>query len=221
MLNAVPHGAPALVIFDCDGVLVDSERIAVRVSAAGLTERGWAISEAEVIERFVGRSDAYIGAEIAQRLGERVENEWRVESVRRLREVFVSELRPVDGIIEALDAITAPMCVASSGTHEKIRHSLSLVGLLDRFDRRIFSASDVARGKPAPDLFLHAAAAMNVAPARSAVVEDSASGVEAAHAAGMRVFGYAGGVTPPDRLRGRGTIVFDDMRKLPALLGCS
>ena len=84
--NAVPHGAPALVIFDCDGVLVDSERIAVRVSAAGLTERGWTISEAELIERFVGRSDAYIGAEIARRLGERVENEWRVESVRRLRE---------------------------------------------------------------------------------------------------------------------------------------
>ena len=221
MLTAVPHGAPALVIFDCDGVLVDSERIAVRVSAAGLTERGWTISEAEVIERFVGRSDAYIRAEIAQRLGERVENEWRVESVRRLREAFASELRPVDGIIEALDSITAPMCVASSGTHEKIRHSLSLVGLLDRFEGRIFSASDVARGKPAPDMFLHAAAAMNVAPARSAVVEDSASGVEAAHAAGMRVFGYAGGVTPPDRLQGRGTIIFDDMRKLPALLGRS
>lgn len=218
MLNVVPNSAPALLIFDCDGVLVDSERIAVRVSSAGLTERGWAISEAEVIERFVGRSDAYIGAEIAQRLGERVEAEWRVESVRRLREAFVSELRPVEGVIAALDAISTPMCVASSGTHEKIRHSLGLVGLLESFDGRIFSASDVAHGKPAPDLFLHAAAAMGVAPSRCAVIEDSPSGVQAAHAAGMRVFGYAGGVTPPIRLEGRGTIVFKDMRELPALL---
>ncbi len=208
----------SLVIFDCDGVLVDSERIAVRVSSAGLTERGWAISEAEVIERFVGRSDEYIGAEIAQRLGERVEAEWRVESVRRLRDAFVSELRPVEGIIEALDAISTPTCVASSGTHEKIRNSLRLVGLLDRFDGRIFSASDVANGKPAPDLFLRAAATMNVTPAECAVVEDSPSGVEAAHAAGMRVFGYAGGVTAADRLSGRGTIVFTDMQELPALL---
>lgn len=218
MLNLMPKDVPALVIFDCDGVLVDSERIAVRVSAAGLTERGWTISEAEVIERFLGRSDAYMSAEIAQRLGERVENEWRVESVRRLHEAFASELRTVEGIVEALNAISSPTCVASSGTHEKIRTSLGLVGLLARFDGRIFSASDVAHSKPAPDLFLHAAAAMNVAPAHCAVVEDSPSGVQAAHAAGMRVFGYAGGVTPRDRLEGRGTIIFNDMRELPMLL---
>ncbi len=113
---------------------------------------------------------------------------------------------------------STPTCVASSGTHEKIRSSLGLVGLLERFDGRIFSASDVSRGKPAPDLFLHAAAAMKVAPARCAVVEDSTSGVEAARTAGMRAFGYAGGVTTPDRLRGPGTIVFNDMRELVALL---
>lgn len=198
---------------------MDSERIAVRVSAAGLRERGWAISEAEVIDRFVGRTDGYIGAEIARRLGAEVEAEWRVESVRRLREAFASELRPVDGIVEALDAISTPTCVASSGTHEKIRHSLRVAGLLDRFEGRIFSASDVAHGKPAPDLFLHAAAVMHVTPARCAVVEDSPSGVQAARAAGMRVYAYTGGVTRADRLRGPGTITFTAMRELPALLG--
>lgn len=171
-----------------------------------------------MIERFVGRSDAHIGAEIASRLGDRVESEWRIESVRRLREAFASELQPVDGVVEALNAIRTPTCVASSGTHEKIRHSLCLVGLLDRFEGRIFSASDVAHGKPAPDLFLHAAATLGTAPARCAVIEDSLSGVEAAHAAGMRVFGHAGGVTAAARLRGHGTIVFTDMRELPALL---
>ena len=138
--------------------------------------------------------------------------------MRRLREAFASELRPVDGVVEALDAIRMSTCVASSGTHEKIRHSLGLVGLLDRFEGRIFSASHVARGKPAPDLFLHAAAVMKVAPARCVVVEDSPSGVAAAHAADIRVFGYAGGVIAADRLRSRGTIVFTDMRDLPALL---
>jgi HAD superfamily hydrolase (TIGR01509 family) len=207
-----------LVIFDCDGVLVDSERIAVRVSSAGLTERGWPISEAEVIERFLGRSDAYIHEQVLERLGATIANEWAGEFQRRYLEAFTSELRPVDGVVEALAAISTPTCVASSGTHEKIRHSLSLVGLLDRFENRIFSASDVTRGKPAPDLFLYTAAAMKVAPAGCAVVEDSPSGVEAARAAGMRVFGYAGGVTPGDRLKGRGTIVFDDMRELPMLL---
>ncbi len=205
MSRSDPERAYKLVIFDCDGVLVDSERIAAQVSAAGLTERGWAISEAEVIERFVGRSDAHIGAEIASRLGHRVESEWRIESVRRLREAFASELQPVDGVVEALNAIRTPTCVASSGTHEKIRHSLLLVGLLDRFEGRIFSASDVAHGKPAPDLFLHAAATMGTAPARCAVIEDSPSG-------------YAGGVTAAAGLRGHGTIVFADMRELPALL---
>lgn len=218
MLKIVGNGALALVIFDCDGVLVDSERIAVRVSAAGLTALGWALSEAEVTERFLGRSDTYVRDQVAQRLGARVADEWAVEFQRRSRKAFESELRPVDGVVEALDAITTPTCVASSGTHENIRHSLGLVGLLGRFDGRIFSASEVTHGKPAADLFLYAAGAMKVAPALCAVVEDSPSGVEAGQAAGMHVFGYAGGVTTSDRLSGRGTVVFTEMRELPALL---
>jgi HAD superfamily hydrolase (TIGR01509 family) len=125
----------------------------------------------------------------------------------------------VDGIVEALDRIRTPTCVASSGSHEKMRYTLGKTGLYERFAGRIFSAAEVPRGKPAPDLFLHAAARMGVTPADCAVVEDSAVGVQAARAAGMPVFGYAGGVTPAARLEGPGTIVFRDMRELPGLLG--
>ncbi|MHB8631610.1 MAG: HAD family hydrolase [Candidatus Limnocylindria bacterium] len=207
-----------LVIFDCDGVLVDSERIAVRVSAAGLTDLGWPMTEADVLDRFVGRSDDFIRGEVAGRLGADVADAWQVEFQRRYRQASAGGLKPVDGVIEALDAITTPTCVASSGTHEKIRYSLGLVGLLDRFDGRIFSVSDVERPKPAPDLFLHAATSLGVAPPECAVVEDSPAGVEAARAAGMRTFAYAGGLTPADRLAGAHTAVFADMRELPRLL---
>lgn len=131
---------------------------------------------------------------------------------------FEKELRAVDGVVDALDQITTATCVASSGGHAKIRRSLRLTNLYERFEGRIFSASEVANGKPAPDLFLHTAARLGVPPARCAVVEDSRYGVEAARAAGMAVFGYAGGVTPPHWLEGPGTVVFSDMRTLPGLI---
>jgi HAD superfamily hydrolase (TIGR01509 family) len=131
---------------------------------------------------------------------------------------MAAELQPVDGILEALDAISTPSCVASSSTHEHLRFGLGLTGLLERFDGRIFSATDVEHGKPAPDLFLLAAGTLGVAPDRCAVIEDSRYGVEAARAAGMGAFGYAGGLTPADRLAGPATTVFHDMRELPALL---
>jgi HAD superfamily hydrolase (TIGR01509 family) len=218
MTDRRPAWLPQLVIFDCDGVLVDSERIAVRVSATGLTALGWPMTEADVLDRFVGRSDEFIRGEVAGRLGADVADGWQIEFQRRYREAFATELKAVDGVVEALDAITIPTCVASSGTHEKIRYSLGLVGLLDRFVGRIFGGSDVTRPKPAPDLFLHAAAHLGVAPADCAVIEDSPAGIEAARAAGMRAFGYAGGLTPADRLAGADTVVFDDMRELPRLL---
>jgi HAD superfamily hydrolase (TIGR01509 family) len=207
-----------LVIFDCDGVLVDSERIGIRIDVRVLAELGWPLSEAEVIERFVGRSEAYMVSEIEATLGRRLPPDWGKEFDALYREAFEAELAPVDGVIAALDAIRAPTCVASSSTHERLRHSLGLTGLLDRFDGRIFSAEDVRNGKPAPDLFLHAAASLGADPARCAVIEDSRYGVEAARAAGMRAFGYAGGLTAADRLAGPGTVVFDDMRELPMLL---
>jgi HAD superfamily hydrolase (TIGR01509 family) len=207
-----------LVIFDCDGVLVDSERIGVRIDVQVLAELGWPLSEAEVIERFVGRPEAYMVEQIEQALGQRLPAGWDQPFIRLYREAFEAELAPVDGVVDALAAIDAPTCVASSSTHERLRLTLGLTGLLERFEGRIFSADDVNHGKPAPDLVLHAAATLSADPARCAVVEDSRYGVEAARAAGMRAFGYAGGVTPAARLAGPGTVVFHEMADLPALL---
>jgi beta-phosphoglucomutase-like phosphatase (HAD superfamily) len=207
-----------LVIFDCDGVLVDSERIAVRVSVSIGAELGWPLTEADVIERFMGRSSSSIGEQIAARLGPELAATWGERFELRHREAVDTGLIVVDGIVEALDGITRPTCVASSGSHDKMRHTLGRTGLYHRFEGRIFSASEVAQGKPAPDLFLHAAATMGVPPAACVVIEDSQYGIQAARAAGMRSFGYAGGLTPAQWLEGPGTVVFDDMRKLPALL---
>ncbi|HEU4396427.1 MAG TPA: HAD family hydrolase [Actinomycetota bacterium] len=207
-----------LVIFDCDGVLVDSERLAVRVEVAVLAELGWPLDEAEVIERFVGRSEAFMAEAILARLGDRLPDDWRDRLDRRYRAAFDAELARVDGIDEALDRIATPTCVASGGSHEMLRHTLGLTGLYQRFEGRIFSASEVAEGKPAPDLFLHAAARLGAEPTACAVVEDSGYGVQAARAAGMRAFGYTGGLVPPSRLEGPGTVLFDDMRQLPELL---
>jgi len=207
-----------LVIFDCDGVLVDSERIAVPVDVIILERLGWPLTEAEVIERFVGRSEAYMVGEIEAALGRRLAADWAAEFAPLYSEAF-KDLAAVDGVVEALDRIATPTCVASSSSHERLRHSLGLTGLHERFEGRIFSAVDVQNGKPAPDLFLHAAAAMGADPARCAVVEDSVFGLQAARAAGMTAFGYGGGVTPAERLEGPATTVFEDMRDLPVLLG--
>jgi HAD superfamily hydrolase (TIGR01509 family) len=179
------NGRPAeLVIFDCDGVLVDSERLAVKVDIEVLAALGWNLSEAEVVARFVGASEASFREQV-----------------------------------EALDRIPLPSCVASSGSHDKMRFTLGLTGLYERFRGRIFSATEVARGKPAPDIFLYAAERMAAPPETCVVVEDSAKGVAAACAAGMRVLAYAGGVTPAAKLAVPGAVVFDDMRDLPSLLG--
>jgi HAD superfamily hydrolase (TIGR01509 family) len=206
-----------LVIFDCDGVLVDSERLAVRIEAELISELGWSITETEVMERFLGRSDAHMLSVIERELGRAVP-EWQGEYQRRLYDAFRADLVVVDGIEAALDRLTIPFCIASSGTHDKMRLTLGQTGLLERFGGRIFSTTEVENGKPAPDLFLYAASRMNVSPERCVVVEDSRSGVEAARAAGMRSLGYAGGLTPAAWLEGPGTIVFDDMTDLVSLL---
>ena len=205
-----------LVIFDCDGVLVDTERITVRTEAFILTRLGWPMTEDEVVERFVGRSAAHMHAEVEGRLGRRVD--WQVEFEAPTRAALERDLVPVDGIVEVLDAISLPTCVASSGSHDKMAFTLGRTGLWDRFAGRIFSADEVAHGKPAPDIFLYAADRMATEPDRCVVVEDSASGVTAARAAGMGVVAYAGGVTPAHRLAGAGVTVIDDMRALLDLL---
>lgn len=209
---------PELVIFDCDGVLIDSEKIAVKIDAQILAELGWPMSEEEVVERFVGRSYSDMARAIGEHLGTPLPDDWDAPYRHLYREALERELTPVDGVVEALDALTLPTCVASSTSHEGLRHTLGLTGLYERFAGRIFSASEVERGKPAPDLFLHAARSLGVEPRRCVVVEDSRFGVAAARAAGMRAFGYCGGLTPAQWLAGDHTVVFDDMRELVALI---
>ena len=216
--NGGPGREPIeLVIFDCDGVLVDSERLAVSVEARLISELGWALTETEVIDRFVGRSDAYMLSAIEAAIG-RPLPDWQARYESALHAAFRAELVPVAGVIDALDALTLPTCVASSGTHDKMGLTLGLTGLAERFDGRIYSVSQVENAKPAPDLFLYAAEQMGVAPNRCIVVEDSPSGVQAARAAGMRCVAYASGLIPRDRLEGPGTTVIDDMSILPGAI---
>lgn len=210
-----------LVIFDCDGVLVDTERLAIRIEQAALAELGWELSAEELAERFVGCTDGHFEREVARQIGSAIPASWRAAVNARYEEAFRTELLAVDGAIEALDALEAipyATCVASNGSHGKMQKTLGGTGLHARFAGRIYSAYDVAEGKPAPDLFLHAAEQMGHPPERCVVVEDSSNGVAAARAAGMHVYAYAGGLIPPERLMGPGTTVFADMRQLPALI---
>ncbi|WP_020554526.1 HAD family hydrolase [Embleya scabrispora] len=207
-----------LVIFDCDGVLVDSERIAVRVDAQVMSALGCAFTEAEIIERFVGCSREQHTALVEARLGRPLDPDWHAEFRHLYLAAFDAELTAVDGVVAALAEIPEPWCVASNSSREGVERNLKLVGLHDRFAGRVFSANDVAEGKPAPDLFLHAAREMGADPARCVVVEDSPYGVRAARAAGMRAFGYIGGLTTAERLADSGAVLFDDMRALPELL---
>lgn len=208
-----------LVVFDCDGVLVDSERIAVRVDAVVLAGLGWELTEAEIIDRFTGRSSLSMTRQVEEHLGRSLPADWEEEFAHLYHDALAAELTPVEGIVDALDSLThLSTCVASSGSHEKMRFTLGIIDLHPRFEGRIFSATEVEHGKPAPDLFLHAARRMGVPPEACAVVEDSQYGLRAARAAGMRAFAYDGGTTPVERLEGPGTVVFDDMRRLPGLL---
>lgn len=213
-----------LVIFDCDGVLVDSEMIASRVLAAAVTELGHPLTPEDCRARFTGKSIASVFAELSKDIP--LPDGFADTLRARDKAAFAAELAAVDGVAETIDAIQAigaPMCVASSGRLEKIRHSLTLTGLIGRFDGHLFSAEQVAHGKPAPDLFLFAAREMGAAPADCVVVEDSVAGIQAARAAGMRVLGFAGashcGPGYGDMLRGAGAeTVIDHMRVLPDLL---
>jgi HAD superfamily hydrolase (TIGR01509 family) len=207
-----------LVIFDCDGVLIDSEVIDVRVGRLVLAQLGLNLSREEFVKRFVGQTAAQFTASVEAVLGYRLEATWRDAYAAWYDSAYERDLKAVPGIGKALDAIRGPICVASNSTREKVRRNLARTGLLERFEPHIYSAEDVPRGKPSPDLFLHAARAMNVAPHRCIVVEDSRFGVRAARAAGMRVFAYAGGVTPAEWLRGRRTTVFSKMIDLPGLI---
>lgn len=207
-----------LVIFDCDGVLVDSEPIANRVFSELLGEVGLPMSYDETVRTFVGRSVATCVGMVEERIGCAVPEGWVDDWRRRTLDAFSRELRAVEGVQAVLERLDVPFCVASSGEPSKMRFTLGMTGLLPRFEGRMFSAVEVPRGKPAPDLFLHAARRMGAAPARCAVVEDTAVGVQAGAAAGMTVFGFAA-MSDPDALRAAGAAhVFHRMHELPHLL---
>jgi HAD superfamily hydrolase (TIGR01509 family) len=209
-----------LVIFDCDGVLVDSEPIANRVLAGQLRNVGVSIPESEVMRRFVGKTRNQclaLAVEIRGReLPERFGADWDAALFEALRK----EVRPMPGVPGVLRALAIPHCVASNGMPDRVRVTLASAGLLPHFEGRIFTSADVANPKPAPDLFLHAAASMKAAPAKCVVIEDTPTGVKAGRAAGMRVLGYIGGSTSDAATLERegAAAVFDDMDRLPALL---
>ncbi|MFC8460383.1 HAD-IA family hydrolase [Streptomyces sp. NPDC057242] len=207
-----------LVVFDCDGALVDSERICCRVDREVFAGLGAEFTGAEIVERFAGSSHEALTAILEERTGRPLEPGRHEPFRQRCEDAPDAELTAVEGVTDVLDALSVPYCPASDGSHPTIRRNLGRTGLLERFADRIFSAHDVARGRPAPDLFLHAAAAMGVPPGRCAVVEDGPYGVGAARAAGTRAFGHCGGLTRADRLTGPGTVVFEDMRTPPGLL---
>lgn len=212
-----------LAIFDCDGVLVDSERLIVKVEAQICQERGWNLNEDDIIREFVGLSDEAMRSRLSELVGEDLGPEWDAEYTSRYREALEHELDAVPGVASAIDEIERggmATCVASSGSHQKMALTLGKTGLLERFAGRIYSATDpeVSLGKPAPDLFLHAAERMGVSPARCAVIEDSPYGVAAAIAAGMAPFAFAGSVIPVERLAGEGVTTFHSMSDLPSLL---
>lgn len=209
--------SPDLVIFDCDGVLVDSEPISNRELAAALSEIGLPTTTEQAMRRYMGLSWPAAFARFEQALGRPLPESFERDFWRRLDAALRAELEPVPGIHAALDAISTPTCVASSGRIDKMRVTLGLTGLYERFEGRIFSASDVARGKPFPDLFLHAAERMGTAPARCVVIEDSPRGVQAGVAAGMRVLGYAAR-SDARELAAAGARTFGDMAELPDLL---
>jgi HAD superfamily hydrolase (TIGR01509 family) len=207
-----------LVIFDCDGVLVDSEPVANRVLAASLAEIGLPLSEEETTRTFLGRTLPECLRLIEERLGRKAPEGFLDELQRRTFEAFREELHAVPGVRAALDALPWPVCVASSGDLLKLRTTLTLAGLALRFEGRMFSADEVARGKPAPDLFLHAAERMGASPARTVVVEDSPAGIEAAVAAGMEALGFAARTSPAELTQAGAWLTFRDMAELPDLL---
>ena len=182
-----------LIIFDCDGVLVDSEPIINRAHAQVLTACGYSITEETLVERFCGMSDPEMLDIIERECGRALPASYAARVGEMIESGFRQSLAPIDGVAELLDALRLPVCVASSSSPEQIRRKLELTGLLAHFGENLFSATMVARGKPAPDLFLYAAEQLRAAPKHCLVIEDSPAGIDAAIAAGMSAIGFNGG----------------------------
>ncbi len=209
-----------LIIFDCDGVLVDSERVANEVFARVLDEVcGLKFTLDDMFDVFVGHSRAQCLQKIEDMIGEPPPAELDLRYQRDINEALERTVQAIDGIETVLESLSLPYCIASSGSHDKMKMTLGKTDLMHFFDGNIFSTSEVERGKPHPDIYLHAARSMGIVdPARCAVVEDSPIGVTGAVAAGMQVFGFAE-LMPAERLHQAGAhSVFDRMPDLPDLI---
>jgi HAD superfamily hydrolase (TIGR01509 family) len=213
-----------LVIFDCDGVLVDSEVISCRAHSQILTHHGYPITPEGVLKRFLGVSDREARQIVETEIGRKLPDDFEAQVKQATLQFYAGDLTAISYVGETIAALDLPTCVASSGTPEKIRHGLTCGGLYDLLAPHIFSASQVQHGKPAPDLFLFAAEQMAASPGRCLVIEDSIPGITGARAAGMTVLGFHGGSHCGPRhaetLRAAGALLtFDDMRQLPDLIG--
>lgn len=183
----------ALVIFDCDGVLIDSEIISATALVEELARHGIAIEMSQVLEHFIGHPYAVVAGKIAAIAGVPLPDSFELTYRAQLARRFEAELRPMPGIPDVLDRLAVPYCAATSSNTERARQSLRAAGLAERFGERVYTISMVARPKPAPDLFLHAASAMGADPEHCLVIEDSDLGIAAAQAAGMMAWQFTGG----------------------------
>jgi len=215
---------PEVVIFDCDGVLVDSEVLASARLGAALERLGLKLDESQIRELFLGVSEQSMLGIAERALGAPLPPEFQSELANDVLADFERELKGIKGIAELIGRLDARVCVASSSSIERIRASLRIVGYANLFEPHVFSASEVARGKPEPDLFLHAAQRMGASAADCLVIEDSVHGVTAARRAEMVVFGFTGGAHAQGHeynarlVEAGAAVVFDDMRELPGLL---
>jgi HAD superfamily hydrolase (TIGR01509 family) len=207
-----------LVIFDCDGVLVDSEPIVNRIFAELLTEIGLPMTYEETVQTFVGKSTADCLKIVERSLGKPVPTDLLERSKEREIAALERELKPIAGIASVLERLTVPKCVASNSSPRHIHHVLQLTGLFHHFDGKFFSAAQVERAKPFPDVYLHAAQQMGADPQTCVVIEDSVPGVQAGSAAGMTVLGYAERSDRHALATAGAKAVFEDMGQLLELL---
>ena len=209
---------PKCIIFDCDGTLVDSEAITNQVIAEMASELGIEMSGEEASATFGGKTLDGVVYKMRELSGNDLPNDWLPRLIQRVNESWESKLRPVKGVKELLEKIKIPICVASNGEPTHVRHSLRLTKLYDFFNENIFTASEVSKPKPSPELFLYAAKKMGFAPSECAVIEDSVTGVTAAVNAEMEVYGIINNLFSEEQLKQAGAIPFKNMNELPALL---
>jgi D-ribulokinase len=215
---------PEVVIFDCDGVLVDSEVIALAVTRRRLNQAGLRLTDEETRERFLGQRLDSVVRQVEAELGAPLPKEFTNDLSREILSTFVRELKGVEGVREAVGGLRARVCVASSSAPERLSIALRVTGYESLFAPNIFSAAEVAEGKPSPDLFLFAARAMGAPPGDCLVIEDSVAGVAAARAAGMTVFGFVGGShfsrldKGADLTAAGADLIFDHMARLPDIV---